>query len=415
MTENLLHSYDLSPNVMENLHKRLLNSMKRRDLQSFRQIVKENSKKRPVVTIVRYVDPNTEDTYLDVASRQGLTEFAEFLLCQGAEVNRVNDIHSCAPIHFAAKNGHVDTLAVLLARHATDPDLEVEQRTALHIAVEKNDLKCADLLLEKGASAGVLNNRNLTALHLAATKGQRDMVRLMLDKYAPRLEVDRYRDFDGRTTREVIEREMPEMKEELSEKLPFKDKNWVVNAEDLKYYLNDEDEANFLKCMKIIGAEIPRVTAENLLTISAQYNLRQAVTAILQRFDGKCLNVRRAARATVQGGHHVILGELLKVEPELGDDLLLRVCQELIVPKRRGDDDANLLKCLELILEQSNVDVRCTDSKHVINNEESGLRQLSYNFRDFSRIFALIDKFLISQGKATRRCTTRSGQTIAQP
>lgn len=367
--QNLLISYDLSPNIMEKLHKLLLNAIKRKDFQSFKQIVEKNSKKRPVITIVRYVDPNTEDTYLDITSRQGLTEFVEFLLCKGAEVNRVNDIHNCAAVHFAAKGGHIDTLAILLAQHTTDLDLEVEQRTALHVAVEKNDLKCADLLLEKGASASILNNKNLTALHLAAMKGQRDMVKMMLDKYASRLKVDRYRDFDGQTTREVIEQEMPELKEELSEKLPFESENWEVDAQDLKYYLNNEDETNFLKCMKIIEGEIAPDTAENLLTTSAQYNFRQAVMAILKRFEGKHLNVRKAARATVQDGHHVILGELLKLEPEMVNDLILSVCQELGMPRKRGiDNTSKLLKCLELILEQSNVDVRCTDSAYIAIN-----------------------------------------------
>lgn len=365
-SQNLLISNDLSLNIMEKLHKLLLNAIKRKDFQSFKQIVEKNSKKQSVITIVRYIDPNTEDTYLDIASRQGLTEFVEFLLCKGAEVNRVNDIHGCAPIHFAAKGGHIDALTILSEQRATNLDLEVEQRTALHVAVEKNDLKCVDLLLEKGASAGVLNNKNLTALHLAATKGQRDMVKMMLGKYAPRLEVDRYRDFNGQTTREVIEEKMPEMKEELSEKLPFKNESSEVNVQDLKYHLNGEDETNFLKCMKIIEGEIPRDMAESLLTTSAQYNFQQAVMAILKRFEGKQLNVRKAARATVQGGHHVILGVLLKLEPEMINDLILRVCQELGVPRKRGADvTSNLLKCLELILEQSNVDVRCTDSEYI--------------------------------------------------
>lgn len=378
--QNLLN-YDPSPDIMKDLHKLLLDAIERKkSFQSFKRIVEENSKKQPAVTIVRYVDPNTEDTYLDIASREGLTKFVEFLLCKGAEINRVNEIHNCAPIHFAAKGGHVDTLAILLAQHTIDLDLETEQQTALHIAVEKNDLKCADLLLEKGASVNILNNKNLTALHLAAMKGQRDMVKMMLDKYArrayQRLEVDRYKDCNGQTTREIIEQKLPEMKKELPEKLPFKSENWEVYTQDLKYYLNNRDERNFLRCMEVIQGKIPPAMAENLLTMSAQHNFRQAVTAILKRFEGKHLNVKKAARATVQSGHHVILGELLKVEPEIINDLILRVCLELGMSGKRGvDDTSNLLKCLELILEQNNVDVHCTDSEciiiNVINNEEA--------------------------------------------
>lgn len=361
---------------MEDLHKLLLDAIKRKNFQSFKQIVQENSKLQSV--LIKYVDPNTEDTYLDIVSREGLTEFVKFLLRKGAEINRVNKIHNCASIHFAAKGGHVDTLAILLAEHTIDLDLEVEQRTALHIAVEKNDLKCADLLLEKGAKANILNNKNLTAFHLAAIKGQRDMVKMMLDKYAQRLEVDRYKDYNDQTAREVIEQKLPEMKKILLEKLIFKSENREVNTQDLKYYLNNEDEANFLKCMKTLQGEIPHGMAENLLTMSAQRNFQQTVTAILKRFEGKHLDVRKAARATVQDGHYVILGKLLKMEPNMANDLILSVCLELGVPGKRGvNKSSNLLKCLELILKHNNVDVHCTDSEYitinVINNKKSSL------------------------------------------
>lgn len=245
--------------------------------------------------------------------------------------------------------------------------MEAKQRTALHIAVEKNDLKCARLLLKKGASISILNNKNLTALHLAAMKGQRDMVKMMLDEFIQCLEIDRYKDYNGHTTREVIEQKWPELKEELSQKLPFKNKNWEVNTQDLKYYLNDSDETNFLTYMKVIQEEIPLGMAENLLMISAQHNFRRAVTAILNRFKGKHFNIRKAACATIQYGHHVILEELLKVESQMANDLILNTCLELETGNGGIDNTSNRVKCLELILEQNNVDVRCTDSEYTIN------------------------------------------------
>lgn len=365
--QNLLNSHP-SPNIMENLHKLLLDAIERKNFQSFKQIVEENSKKQLAIKIIEYVDPNTEDTYLDIASRKGLTEFVEFLLCKGAEINRVNETHNCAAIHFATEGGYVDTLIILLAQCTIDLDLEAEQRTALHIAVEKNDLKCARLLLENGASVSILNSKNLTALHLAAIKGQRDMVKMMLDEFTQSLEIDRYKDYNGHTTREVIEQKWPELKKELSQKLPFKSKNWEVNTQDLKYYLNDSDETNFLRCMEVIQEEIPLGIAENLLMIAVQHNFRKAVTAILNRFEGKHVNIRKAARATIQYGHHIILEELLKVEPQMANDLILSICLKLGMPGNGGiDNTSNRVKCLELILEQNNVNVRCTDSEYTIN------------------------------------------------
>ncbi|XP_036149482.1 transient receptor potential cation channel protein painless-like isoform X1 [Monomorium pharaonis] len=355
---NLLNSKNSSSDIMENLHKFLLDAIESKNFQCFKQIVEENLEKQP--TIVKYVDPDTRDTYLDKTSREGLTEFVKFLLCiEGAEINRVNEMHNCAPIHFATMGGHVDTLTVLLTQHTIDVDLEVEQRTALHIALENNDLKCAVLLLEKGASVNILDNENRTALHLAAIKNQHGIVKMILDKYTQCLEVDRYKDCDNQTTREVIERKFPELKKELSEKLPFKDKNSKINTQDLKYHLNNKDEANFLKCIELFQEEISPNIIENLLTKSMQYNFQQAVIAILNKFKGKHFNVKKVICETVQNGHLTILKELLKVKPQMINDLLLSVCQELEISPEREND--NLLKCLKLILEQDNADVRCTD------------------------------------------------------
>ncbi|XP_036149484.1 transient receptor potential channel pyrexia-like isoform X3 [Monomorium pharaonis] len=357
---NLLNSKNSSSDIMENLHKFLLDAIESKNFQCFKQIVEENLEKQP--TIVKYVDPDTRDTYLDKTSREGLTEFVKFLLCiEGAEINRVNEMHNCAPIHFATMGGHVDTLTVLLTQHTIDVDLEVEQRTALHIALENNDLKCAVLLLEKGASVNILDNENRTALHLAAIKNQHGIVKMILDKYTQCLEVDRYKDCDNQTTREVIERKFPELKKELSEKLPFKDKNSKINTQDLKYHLNNKDEANFLKCIELFQEEISPNIIENLLTKSMQYNFQQAVIAILNKFKGKHFNVKKVICETVQNGHLTILKELLKVKPQMINDLLLSVCQELEISPEREND--NLLKCLKLILEQDNADVRCTDKK----------------------------------------------------
>ncbi|XP_011883141.1 PREDICTED: serine/threonine-protein phosphatase 6 regulatory ankyrin repeat subunit B-like [Vollenhovia emeryi] len=367
--QKLVINHDSSPNIMENLHKLLLGAIECEDFESFEQIVKENSKELPAATIVRYVDPNTEDTYLDVASRKGLVEFVDFLLRKGAEVNRVNGRQNGAPIHFAVKGGHVDTLAILLAQCTIDLDLEVGQRTALHIAVENNDLMCADLLLKEGASANVLNNENLTALHLAAMKDQRGMVEMMLAECAQGLELDRYKDCNNQTTREVVEQKMPE----LSKKLPFKRESREVNAQDLKYHLNNRDEANFLKCMENIWEEIPPGTAENLLRMCTQHNFQQAVMAILERFEGKPgFSVREAALAAFQSGHHVIFKELLKVEPEMGNDLILRTCRELKIESRKqgGDSTSNLQKCVEILV-QNNVNVRCADNTDMDLEENS--------------------------------------------
>ncbi|XP_071565342.1 uncharacterized protein [Temnothorax nylanderi] len=157
-------------------------------------------------------------------------------------------------------------------------------------------------------------------------------------------------------------------------KVTLTSENWTRDAQAvLEDCLKNRDETKFVECMKKIQGEIFPCLAENLLTIFAQHNWQKAVRAILDRFEKKpgqethlYLSVmRKAAHTAVQNGHHVILGELLNVEPEISHHLILSVCLKLGEPRKRGVNDtllrSNLKTCLELILKQINVDVCCID------------------------------------------------------
>lgn len=359
--EHLLTIYDSSPTNTQILYKLLLDALRSRDFRSFRNTVEHSLKKQPPALNINYIHPNhSEETCLDIASRNGLTEFVEFLLHKGANPNRVNEAHNRAPIHFATEGGHVDTLAALLAEPTINPNLEAGQQTALHIAVRKKDLKCADLLLERGASASIPNNKGLTALHLAAMKGQRDMAELILSKCRQCPDIDSYRDYNHQTTREVIQQKLPGLL------LPPRSENRETNVHDLKYYLIANDEMNFLKSLELVKVEVLHNVAEDLLEMAVQRNFYEIVVGILEKLKGSLFNVKKAAHVAVERGNHVILQELLNVEPEVANDLILNACLELGMPGKQGVNNmSDRLQCLKLILEQENVDVRCTDSKYI--------------------------------------------------
>lgn len=359
LQEHLLNVYDSSPTSTQVLYNLLLDALRSKDFRSFKNTVEHSLKKQPPALNINYVHPNhSEETCLDIASRNGLTEFVEFLLRKGANPNRVNEVHNRAPIHFATEGGHVDTLAALLAEPTINPNLEAGQQTALHIAVRKKNLACADLLLERGASASIPNNKGLTALHLAAMKGQRDMVELILNKCRQCPDVDSYRDYNHQTTREVLQQKLPELL------LPPKSENREANAHDLKYYLIANDETNFLRSLELVKMEVLHSVAEDLLEMAAQRDLHEVVMGILEKLKGSLFSIKQAAHVAVERGNHAILQELLNVEPEVANDLILNVCLELGMPGKRGvDNTSDRLQCMRLILEQENVDVRCTDNK----------------------------------------------------
>lgn len=361
LQEHLLNVYDSSPTNTQILYKLLLDALRSKDFRSFKNTMEHNLRKQPPALNVNYVHPNhSEETCLDIASRNGLTEFVEFLLCKGANPNRVNEAHNRTPIHFATEGGHVDTLAVLLAESTINPNLEAGQQTALHIAVRKKDLECADLLLERGASASIPNNKGLTALHLAAMKGQRDMAELILNKCRQCPDVDSYRDYNHQTTREVIQQKLPGLL------LPPRSENRETNVHDLKYYLIANDEMNFLRSLKLVKMEVLHNVAEDLLEMAVQRNFYEVVMGILEKLKGSLFSVKKAAQVAVEQGNHVILQELLNVEPEVANDLILNACLELGMPGKQGVNNmSDRLQCLRLILEQENIDVRCTDSEYI--------------------------------------------------
>lgn len=358
--EHLLNVYSTSSTNTQVLYKLLLNTLRSRDFRSFRNTLEHNLRKQPPVLNVDYAYPDqSEQTCLHIASRNGLAEFVTLLLQKGANPNRVNEAHNRAPIHFAAEGGHVDVLRALLTEPTINPNLEAGQQTALHIAVRKKNLICAGLLLDKGASASIPDNQGLTALHLAAMRSQRDMSELILERCRQCPDLDSYKDYNGLTTREVIERKLPDLL------LPPKQEDRRVrNAHDLKYYLVANDETNFLRSLELVEVETLHDVAEDLIEMATQRNFYEAVLAILEKLQGGLFSVKKAAQVAVQQSHYAILRELLNVEPEAAKDLILDACLELGMPGKRGiDNTSDRIECLKLILEQEDVDVRCTDNK----------------------------------------------------
>ncbi|KAF3419985.1 hypothetical protein E2986_04275 [Frieseomelitta varia] len=354
---HLLHSYTTNSAKSQAIYKLLLDYLRTKNFRHFKCLVEQNLRKQPSIININYAYPNrSNETCLDIACKNGLPEFVKFLLEKGAKINRVNEIHNRGPIHFATENGHTDVLSILLDESTINPNLEAGQQTALHMAVKKNDLNCALLLLEKGASPNIPNNKGLTALHMAGMKGQKDMVNLILEKTRHALNLDIYKDYNNQTTRQVLEKKLPNLQ------LPLVEKRGV-NIHDLKYYLNANDEINFLRCLEMIQDDVVNDEAEDLIEMAVQKDLKDAVVTLLKRTRGIGCNLEKAASLAVQQGSPDILRELLETDVDV-NNLLLDACLELGIPTKEGSGYMdNRLECLNLILERENVDVRCTDSK----------------------------------------------------
>lgn len=355
---HLLREYNQPVAGIQILYKLLMESLRVNDLRTFKNLLGQTSKKQQSIVNVNYVYPNrSEETLLDVACKSGRTEFVELLLGNGANPNRVNEAHNRSPIHFAVENGHVNTLKVLLSNRMINPNIEAAQQTALHMAVKKNHLECAELLLENGASPNIPNNKGLTALHLAAMKGQRDMVNVIQQKSKQSLDLDGYKDYNGQTTREVLKKKLPDM---ILPPARTRD----LSVHNLRYFLNANDEINFLRYLEKFNNDSLINDINELLEMAAERNFYEIVKELLDRTHGDTLDLSTASITAVQQANYDILRELLKHDGELANELIIDACLELGMPVKHRSDVDDRLKCLKLILDQDNVDVRCTDSKY---------------------------------------------------
>ncbi|XP_015121073.1 transient receptor potential cation channel protein painless [Diachasma alloeum] len=344
------------------LYKILLDSLLANHYAVFKSLLQRGLQKHPPSISIdhRYPYP-TNKTLLDVASSEGRPDFVKLLLDFGASPNRINESHNRAPIHFAAESGHHDVILALLDDPRTNPNLEVGRETALHFAVKNKHLKCAKVLLENNSSPNVPNNRGITALHSAATASNREMVETILNHSRLSPDVDTFRDFRKRSARQILNDKFPDLS------LPPPGGEKPVDFNTLRFYLDANDEHHFLEKLKSVaeeGTQSGRLEGEDkLIVIAAERNLKTAVTELLRRIREVGSVPRAALEAAVRRGHHDILGDLLRSGVKIDNEVLMIACQQLGVPCRFGVEQQSRIKCLRLLLEQPDVQVRIEDEK----------------------------------------------------
>jgi ankyrin repeat protein len=129
------------------------------------------------------------------AARLGFRGLAEHLIAEHPEHINAGDEAGFAPIHTAARTGHVDILALLL-EHGADVDTRtIYGQTPLRWAAVYGEIDVGQYLLDCGADINARNNHNMTPLYPAAWNGHVGFVRMLLERGA-RIDV---RDDEGRT------------------------------------------------------------------------------------------------------------------------------------------------------------------------------------------------------------------------
>ena len=94
------------------------------------------------------------------------------------------DEYNCAPLLWAARNGHIDMLKLLLDKGADVETAGYNGMRALHHVCNSSKEKCVEILLEADANPNATDDANSTPLHWAAARGVLNIVVRLSDKGA---------------------------------------------------------------------------------------------------------------------------------------------------------------------------------------------------------------------------------------
>jgi ankyrin repeat protein len=120
-------------------------------------------------------------TPLHFAADNGSIEVIELLLENGADLKAI-DVDGDTPLHWAAFAGHQDVVELFIAAGAEINTKNKKGLTPLEYAVRLGHTDVVDFLLAKGVEIPLTGDKSRTLLHQAAANGQNGLVTLMISK-----------------------------------------------------------------------------------------------------------------------------------------------------------------------------------------------------------------------------------------
>jgi ankyrin repeat protein len=118
------------------------------------------------------------------AALRGFTSIVKYLVehCNG-DVNQ-GDVLGFLPLFFASQNGHAETVEYLISQGAEVDKTNVTGVTSLYTASLYGHMAVVELLVAHGAAVDKICSQGLTALFAAAWKGDVNVVAFLVDRGA---------------------------------------------------------------------------------------------------------------------------------------------------------------------------------------------------------------------------------------
>jgi len=116
-----------------------------------------------------------DESPLMLAALKGLTGICQQLIAKDADVNKPG----WTPLHYAATNGHLDIMKLLLEHHAYIDAASPNGTTPLMMAARYGTPSAVKLLLEAGADPALKNDQGLSAIDFAQGADRSDSADLI--------------------------------------------------------------------------------------------------------------------------------------------------------------------------------------------------------------------------------------------
>jgi uncharacterized protein len=116
-----------------------------------------------------------DESPLMMAALKGFAEICQKIIARGGDVNKPG----WAPLHYAATNGHIDVMNLLLENHAYIDASSPNGSTPLMMAALYGSPSAVKLLLEAGADPMLTNALGLNAIDFAQRHGRMESAEII--------------------------------------------------------------------------------------------------------------------------------------------------------------------------------------------------------------------------------------------